>query len=76
MKISNLSPKHARIYSQLEVPLESKKVYVNKSMNDFQEFEREFRFFPNYKFDDVIDVLASAVGISKGSSALLYALSG
>jgi len=76
MAISNLSSKHARIYSQLEVPLQAHRVFINKSMNDFDEFEREFRYFPNYKFDDVIDVMGSAVGISKGSSALLYAVSG
>lgn len=72
----DLSGKEVRILSQLEDPLETHSLYINKQMACYDEFEREFRRFPRGEHDDVLDALGNGLSKLAKKRALLFGISG
>lgn len=68
--------KQIRIHSQMENPVEANRLFINKNMNHFDEFEMEFKFFPRSPFIDLLDALAMVLSKMTRVRALLYGLSG
>lgn len=75
-KTDEFSPKDIRIMNQLESLLASKSLYINKQMSHFDEFEREFRYFPRSAHKDVLDALGNGISKFKHNKAILYGFSG
>jgi phage terminase large subunit-like protein len=74
--IGKLSPKHARIYGQLDEVTEAGHFWVNKNMKIYGEFEREMKEFPRSLYDDLIDAVGSAISKLKRSRFKLWGASG
>lgn len=74
--IGKLSPKHVRIYSQLDDVIESGHFYINERMRNKGEFEREMKEFPRSLYDDGIDAVGSAISKLKKSRIRLWGMSG
>lgn len=74
--IGKLSPKHARIWGQLDEVTEAGHFWVNKKMKNYGEFEREMKEFPRSLYDDLIDAVGSAISKLKRSRFKLWGASG
>lgn len=74
--IGKLSPKHVRIYSQIDEIVESGHFWINERMKNKGEFEREFKEFPRSLYDDGIDATGSGMSKLKKSRIKLWGASG
>lgn len=69
------SSKDLRIMTQFENPLELNQLWINKHCNHFDEFEREFRYFPRSLHKDVLDAIGNGLSRLKQTRAILYGVS-
>jgi len=74
--IGKLTPKHVRIYSQMDEVVESQHFHINIRMKNKGEMEREMKEFPRSLYDDGIDAVASAISKLKKSRIKLWGMSG
>lgn len=72
----NLAGKPLRIWASLEPKIEANVLFINRYMNNFEEFKNEFKTFPTCEHFDVLDALSSGMFKMEKKGALIYALSG
>jgi len=72
----NLEKKPLRIWTQLEALIESNRLYINKYMLNYKEFQDEFRTFPSCEHFDVLDALGNGISCLNKSRSLMFVLSG
>lgn len=76
LKTDEFSAKDLRIMNQIEFALDGGNLYINKNAQHFDEFEREYRFFPRSAHKDVLDALGIGVSKLKTTRAIMYCFSG
>ncbi|MCP4651696.1 MAG: hypothetical protein GY853_16665 [PVC group bacterium] len=72
----NLEKKPLRIWTQLEALIASNRLYINKYMLNYKEWEDEMRTFPSCRHFDVIDAVSNGMSCLAKSSSIMFVLSG